>query len=611
MAIDQKLGVVVVHEVVGETIISGAASRAGVSEPQVDVGGIDTGQVGAAGRLVGLGVEREAVHVDTVTRSAAVSLARLHEVEPVTLTLVEAIVAVQLDQGVGNGVAGAVKSQTVVGVLVDGDVLVGLHPSVTVVSGESRQRARDIAHSQAVGNHNGGHGGGGSNVTRVVQVVGHSRQAALQVEGTIAAQSSRGNRDTGTIIGGVGGGRVGAVGNAIDNVGEAIKTNDTSTSSGVDGNVGVSGGGHSQTAESQVGGGIIESTRPVGGTGVGKELVARCELTGLHHPHKLLGGVVEAKLDLTGGGSHGLFTSELNLLDQVLVTNLSETTTLLGIEVHVVDKKGSVAQRERHVVDEVASHTGKLGSSAELDVKADLMVLQSNEGQSKTVVAAEPEVQGHEQGLGALAVAVGVSRRQVAQSSGVTDHVGVSTVVLLVARQLVPGVHPGTVLLVDLRTTDLELDALDHGVTNTTGPSELGVAVRAGRGLDVGQHRAQVHLGSEITVTLHDDRRTAVEVGDTSERVIHGLNREVGVATVHHLEESDLGIASQVHILRTVGNELHQSTSHGLCIPMLEKLKELLPIPVTTSKTCVQTTKWPQHKCCRYYAAGRSKRMRR
>lgn len=50
---------------------------------------------------------------------------------------------------------------------------------------------------------------------------------------------------------------------------------------------------------------------------------------------------------------------------------------------------------------------------------------------------------------------------------------------------------------------------------------------------------------------------TLAEVGSAVERLLNRLHREVGVATVHHLEERDLRVSRQVDILRAIGYKLH------------------------------------------------------
>ena len=50
---------------------------------------------------------------------------------------------------------------------------------------------------------------------------------------------------------------------------------------------------------------------------------------------------------------------------------------------------------------------------------------------------------------------------------------------------------------------------------------------------------------------------TLAEVGSAVEGLLNRLHREVGVTTVHDLEERDLGITRQVDILSAIGYELH------------------------------------------------------
>jgi hypothetical protein len=62
----------------------------------------------------------------------------------------------------------------------------------------------------------------------------------------------------------------------------------------------------------------------------------------LYNPDKLLTRVVEVELELVSRGGNRLTTSELEDIDQVLVGDLSELTTLISVEVDVVDiERGS------------------------------------------------------------------------------------------------------------------------------------------------------------------------------------------------------------------------------------------------------------------------------
>jgi len=61
----------------------------------------------------------------------------------------------------------------------------------------------------------------------------------------------------------------------------------------------------------------------------------------------------------------------------------------------------------------------------------------------------------------------------------------------------------------------------------------------------------------QVRIAVDDSRDTLVEVGLTVEGNLNGLNREVGVALVENLPESNLRVARDVDILSTVRNELH------------------------------------------------------
>jgi len=95
--------------------------------------------------------------------------------------------------------------------------------------------------------------------------------------------------------------------------------------------------------------------------------------------------VIEVKLDLNVLRSDGLITSELKLLNKVLVRDLSETTTLICIKINVVDvkrsglergdaEKSSRIKRDTTVSELIGSHVALI-LLAELKDNLDLVVL--------------------------------------------------------------------------------------------------------------------------------------------------------------------------------------------------------------------------------------------
>jgi hypothetical protein len=134
-------------------------------------------------------------------------------------------------------------------------------------------------------------------------------------------------------------------------------------------------------------------------------------LIGLDNPDELLNGMVKVELDLVGRRADRLVTSELKLLDKILMGVLSHAPALISVEEDVVNiERGS---DQRLVVGGVnAATVGSVaGAAAEradgpqalidgtnIEVNFDLVILKGDEGQSETRVAAIPELKGHIEG---------------------------------------------------------------------------------------------------------------------------------------------------------------------------------------------------------------------
>jgi len=248
-------------------------------------------------------------------------------------------------------------------------------------------------------------------------------------------------------------------------------------------------------------------------------------------PRKLLDGVVVGEADLLGRrGVNGVVASVLDLLDQVLVALLGEAAALLGVEVHVVgpDLEDGGVDEGRHVRREV-------------DVNADLVVLEGNEGEVETGVAVEEEDEGKVHNLAILG----------------SGHLTPVSLLGLIQVKLGVQTPPALVVLIDALTTNGKLRG---------GDGTLGDPARGGTGEGVGRSRVglefEVHVTDEITVA-RDSHGHATGVGSgTVDGLLDVLHREVSVALVNRLEESNLGVASQVDILGTVSDELHKTTGH-------------------------------------------------
>jgi len=304
----------------------------------------------------------------------------------------------------------------------------------------------------------------------------------------------------------------------------------------------------------------------------------------LNNPHELLARVVEVHLDLVGRGGHRLTAGELELLNQVLVRDLGEASALIRVQVDVVNIQGRRDQaRGGHTVTDgvlVRRRGGgvveaQIGQLLELQPDLDLVVLEGDQGQSKTRVAAEPELQGNVQsvlrgargnlveGVGLRVVGAGsiaaltTLDEQVDQLRHVANHLGITGLLTSLLGELVPDVEPVTIVLVDLLATNLNIHVVDQVVTDPVQPPEL--STRAVRGLEsnLGQGGLEVDTVDQVTITRDGALNLLAEVGSTREGLLDGLHGEVGVATVDDLEEGNLRVTGKVDILCAVSDELH------------------------------------------------------
>ena len=109
----------------------------------------------------------------------------------------------------------------------------------------------------------------------------------------------------------------------------------------------------------------------------------------LHNPNQFLNWMIEVKAKVGGVTGDGLITSELKLLNEVLVGQLSEAAALVSVEEDVINPERSVG--------EVSTSRGGAGEEeglavVELDVDLDLVVLEGDQREREPNVAAEPEL---------------------------------------------------------------------------------------------------------------------------------------------------------------------------------------------------------------------------
>ena len=178
--------------------------------------------------------------------------------------------------------------------------------------------------------------------------------------------------------------------------------------------------------------------------------------------------------------------------------DLGELAALIRVEVDVVDieRRGDEASRRNTVADRVDVGESRRGVKAEvaevveLEVNADLVVLERNERECKTRVAIEPELErniervlrrAHELlirrvGLATSAVVIAVLTtldEEVHELGDIANHLGIARLLSRLLRELIPDLEPVAIVLVNALTTDLELDVANEVVANPVEPAEL------------------------------------------------------------------------------------------------------------------------------------------
>ena len=490
-----------------------------------------------------LGAEGERVHVDARIRGTGVVLEGLDLVEVGSLTLREAVLAVELELGRDDRV---------------------LAPAVHVKS--------------SLGEHEGagiGHIGAGD-------TVGLATRGAVLVEGGVVSGSPllvdgeagvvvHGTsllEKAGSVDEGVGAGGLRGATEGVDGVGE-----------GVDGVRVVERLGTQSTVK------CLAAVK--GGTVVDVGV-------GLDNPDELLAGVVEVELDLVRGRADGLVTRELELLNEVLMGVLCHLAALIRIEENVIDVEGS---GDKGLLVGLGNRDGASGAiegldgpealADGLDVKVDLnlVVLKSDERKSKSGVAAEPEEERDVErrlgeGIARSADLVGASGgraragdggelgvRDVRKLSGVTNELEVSTLLLGGHGELVPDVHPVAILAVNALATDLNLNLGDELLANVVEPTGINTVVVGSSGglhvlVNLRERNLEVRAVAEIAIAADGASHTATKIGLTREGLLDGLHREVRVAAVRHLPESNFGRSRKEDVLSAVSDKLHKSSTH-------------------------------------------------
>jgi hypothetical protein len=519
------------------TDLSSGSSRNGRGrKDKLENSVIDSGEVARPAGLVFLRSQCERIHVDTGIRGTSVVLEGLDNVEIRTFALREAVLAVKLELSSDSRI---------------------LTPAVEVKSGLSKNECSGIRES----------GCGGSSELRLERSIGLDTGTLAGVPGTLvdvsgsdgSIQSSRHLEKTRRGDEGLRALCLGRSTEGVDSIGESINT------------ICVVERLSSEHLVEELG---RIKRRAVVNVGIR-----------LDNPDELLDRVVEVELDLVGRRTNRLITSELNLLNQILVRVLCHLAALVSVEEDVVNiERGSNEGLLVSSCDSLRTGGGgcdvvdgpeALTDRADVKVNLDLVVLESNKGKSKTRVAVEPELKrnvegglressarsthlGRDTGGSARTSNIGECRiNQVCKLGGVTDELEVSALLLRGHCDLVPDVHPVTILAVNALTSNLDLDLRDELLTNEIEPT--GIDSRASDG---GSHRLvnlrksnlEVCAVGKITISGDCAGNTSAEISLSGECLLDRLHSEVGMASVRHLPESNLRGSSKENVLCAVGD---------------------------------------------------------
>jgi hypothetical protein len=336
------------------------ALNGGVGQDELKGSIVNAGEVATAAWLVLFGSKGEGINVDTSVRGLGVVLVRLNKVKVSSFTLREAVLAVKLELSSDNRVhTPAVEGKRSLGKNKSAGIRYSRVSEVRALKGVRSKVGLVIAETISNGN-----------LALLPPVlIGYINSTSLLKETRAIDEgaSSLGNSILSS--------------KSVDSIGKSIDC-----ISVVEG---------------------LSTKKPVEKLVAVKRRTVIDVLVRLDNPDKLLNRVVKVELDLVGRRTNGLITSELKLLNKILVGVLSHASALISIQEDIVDiERGS---NQRLVVSSVDTTT--IGSIVEgavkrayspqalidgtnIEVDLNLVILEGDEGKGKTGIAAIPELKG-------------------------------------------------------------------------------------------------------------------------------------------------------------------------------------------------------------------------
>jgi hypothetical protein len=182
---------------------------------------------------------------------------------------------------------------------------------------------------------------------------------------------------------------------------------------------------------------------------------------------------------------------------------------------------------------------------ADIKVDLDLVVLESNQRKSQTGVCAKPKLEGDVKsglresisgganlaGSQGIARAINLRERGISDEGklgNVTNHLEVATLLLSSHCELIPDVHPVTILTINSLTTDLNLNLGNELLTGEIQPTSINTRARVlgkrsntHKLVDLRESHLQVGSVGKVTVSRDDTLNSASKIGLAVESLLN------------------------------------------------------------------------------------------
>jgi len=248
---------------------------------------------------------------------------------------------------------------------------------------------------------------------------------------------------------------------------------------------------------------------------------------------------------------------------------LGHAAALVGVKEYVVNVKGGCDKTlgvSTGYFGTIAIHSAHSPEAfvkrAYVKINFYFVVLEGDKRKSKSRVSAVPELEGYVKGgfWECVARSAHLSRGRtitrtvyisevrvsyICECGGVANHFVVSFGLVLVKGELIPDVHPVTVLAVDALAANFNFYLLYKLLTREIKPSGIYTVTCRGKFLAyLWECYLEVCAVSKVTISAYGACYTAAEISLAIESLFDRFHREVSVSSVGNFPESNLRITS-------------------------------------------------------------------